>query len=202
MNGALGLPAKPDEVLVIRISPSFRPDSTLSLVHKTDGSYRLRSRRLIQHVWAEMMGRMQEEQGSVIRLDKGHQASALSDLKTSKSVKERRLDNRTADLMLRLWTTLADRAQRVREIGIHTLTLDGTYYRIWQGGQWISTHSPKAGSILDLAVSAAERIEHFVAEGSADEDSVLEEARFEMTNALQRTRRREPCLEEVSGWSH
>ena len=200
MNRALGLPAKPDELLVIRISPSFRPDSTLSLVHKTDGSYRLRSRRLIQHVWAEMMGRMQEEQGSVIRLDKGHQASALSGLTTSKSVKERRLDNRTADLMLRLWTALAGRAQRVREIGVHTATLDGTYYRIWQGGHWISTYSPKAGSVLYLAVSAAEHLEYFVVEGPTDEDSLLEEARFEMTNALQRTRRREACLEAVSGW--
>jgi hypothetical protein len=145
---------------------------------------------------------MEEEQGPVIRLDKAHQTSALSGLKTSRSVKERRLDNRTADLMLRLWIALTGRAQRVREIGVHTTTLDGTYYRIWQGGHWLSTHSPKAGSVLDLAVSAAEHLEYFVADGPTDEDSVLEQARFEMTNALQRTRRREPCLEAVSGWSN
>jgi hypothetical protein len=35
-----------------------------------------------------------------------------------------------------------------------------------------------------LAVSAVEHLEHFVAEGPTDEDSVLEVARFEMTNAL------------------
>lgn len=202
MNRALSLPPKNDEVLVVRISPSFHPDRTLSVVRNSDGSYRLRSRRLVQHVWAEMMGRMQQEQGAVVRLDKSHQTSALSGLHTAKSVKERSVDSRTANLMLRLWAALAGRAQRVREIGMHTVTLDGTYYRIWQGERWIITHSPRPGSVLALAVEVADRLEYLVAEGAIDEDSLLEETRFEMTNALQRTRRKEPCLEAVNGWSN
>jgi len=202
VNRALGLPPKRDEVLVIRISPSFSPERSLALVRKPDGTYRLRSRRLIHQVWADMMDQMQKEQGTVIRFDEEHQTSALSVLRSSTSTKEGRLDIRTAELMWRLWTALAKRAQVVREIGIHTATLDGTYYRIWQGTGRISTHSPKPGSVLDLAVSTAESLENLVAEGSSDEDAVLEEAKFEMANALQRTRQRESCLEEVRGWGH
>jgi hypothetical protein len=200
MGRALGLPAKGDVVLVIRSSPSFSPDRTLSLVRRRDGSYRLRSTRLVQHVWAEMLARMQAEQGSVIRLDGVHQASALAGLRTTKSVKERRLDTRTAELLLRLWAALAARAQHVREVGVHTATLDGTGYRVWQEGRAITTHSPKLGSVLSVAVASAERLEQLTAEGSEDEESQLEAARFEMVNALQRTRRREPCLEPFASW--
>lgn len=201
VNRALGLPPKTAELLVVRISPPFSPERTLSLIRLPDGSYRLRSRRLLRQAWAEMMAQMGREQGAVIRFDEHHQARALSGLQIPKSDRERRLDRRTAELMLRLWTALVGRAQVVREVGVFHATLDGTVYRIWQGNRRASTYAPKPASVLHLAVLAAERLECLVAEDSGDEDLVLEEARFEMTNALQRTCRRESCLEAVSGWS-
>jgi hypothetical protein len=131
--------------------------------------------------------------------DKEYQIGALSG---GKLVKERSLDSRTANLMVRLWAELARRAQWVQEIGVHYVTLDGTYYWIWQSGRWIKTHSPRPGSILGIAVDVAERLDDFVAEGREDDGSLLKEARSEMTNALHRSRHKEPCLEAVSGWSN
>jgi hypothetical protein len=127
----------------------------------------------------------------VIRFNEHHQARALSGLQIPKVDREHRLDRHTAELMLRLWTALVGRAQVVREVGVSHATLDGTVYRIWQGNRRASTYAPKPASVLHLAVLAAERLEQLAAGGSDDEDSVLEEVRFEMTNALQRTRRRE-----------
>jgi hypothetical protein len=202
MERALGLPPKPEQLVVIRISPSFHPDRTLSLVQKNDGTYVLRSTRLTEHVWASMMKEMMEQQGSSAKFDHEHQVAALSHLHTEKSVKERKLDAGTAKLFLQLWRSLLGRAQIVRNVSVLSWTADGTEFRAWHGGHGAATHSPETGSVLDAAVTSAERLEQLVAEGSSDEEADLESARLGMRDAWERTNRKEPCRRLFEGWPH
>jgi hypothetical protein len=202
VDRALGFSPTANELLVIRISPAFSSERTLSLTRRPDGSYWLRSRRLVRQVWGEMMDQMKAQQGDVIQLDDGHQARALARVEIPVTEKQRRLDRRTAELMLRMWTAIVARAQVVHEVGIVHAILDGTLFRIWVGNTRASTHSPQSGSVLGLAVQAAERLEDFVAENRAENEDLIDEVRFEMNNALERTRRKEPCLQPVIQFSN
>jgi hypothetical protein len=199
MRRALGMVPNARVLLRIRVSPSFTPDSTIALLRNDDGTYLLRAVRLKEHVWFKMLEEMSAQQGPVVRLDRQRQAAALARLATSKTVKERTLDAPTARLFLRLWRALIRRAQVVREVGIQTATLDGVVYRVWQGHHGISTHSPDPGSVLGEAVASAERLESIVSDDGVDVEAQLESAREEMQNALDRTRRKEPCLEPYLG---
>jgi hypothetical protein len=184
-------PRKSDELLVIQMGSASSPEQTLSLVHRKNGGYRIRSTRPPDDAGAET-GPTAGDRGSAIRLDEKRQAARL---RSSRSVKEMPLDGKTAKLLMQLWHGLASRAQIVQGTGIPTPSSDGTAYQAWQGGRGIVTRSPKPGSVLGLAVTSAERLEQLAVEGSPDMESALKVVRFEMENALQRTRDKEPCLE-------
>jgi len=202
MNQALDLPPGPDALVVVRISPSFEPDRTLSLLRQRGGTYVLRSTRLAEHVWSKMMDEMQSQQGSVIRLDDTHQAAALARVATAKVVHERPVDWKTAHMFLELWRLLGARAQIVHEVGIRTAKLDGTFYRVWYRGKIVVTHSPRAGSVLNEAISSAERLYSLVENEPPDTRALLSVALDEMQVALQRTQGKEPCLRPLSETSN
>jgi hypothetical protein len=193
VNNALSLPPGPDALVMIRISPSFERESTLSLRHGVNGTYVLRRSRLTEDIWGKMMREMQVQQGATIDVDEAHQTAALSRITAANEVLERALDNETAELFLNMWNALLHRAQVVREVGVRHFKIDGTRYRIWQGDNSATTNSPRAGSVLAKAVSSANRLSQYV-EGTRIKDSDLPKIRKDMSDALTRTDNQEPCL--------
>jgi hypothetical protein len=196
---SLGLPPKSDELVVVRISPRYKPDRTLSLVSKRDGTFYLRSTRLTEDVWAKMIGEMGKQQGDVLPFDEQHQRIALSRMSTSNTVRERRIDTRTARLVLGLWRSLAGRAQNVQEAEGNLCKC--AVYRVWQAGRGIYIEAPEPGSVLGDAVLSAERLEELTAEDSSNVEAALDAARLDMREALGRTRRREPCVKPYVDWN-
>ena len=174
VNRALKLPPAPDVLFVIQIRPAFFLARTLSLHHRPDGAYVVRSTTLT-------------ESPSV----SGASAPATVPI----VVRERFLDPKTAQLVLDLWSALAARVQIVTPVGIVGAVADGVTYHAWYRGASMTTHSPRRGSILDEAISAIERLGELVVKIPADERAELFAARQEMRDALQRTRRKEPCLQ-------
>jgi hypothetical protein len=141
-----------------------------------------------------MLEAMKTQQGSVVRLDYASQSAALAGIETGKVIKEQPIDKDTARLIMNLWRALVVRAQIVKEVGVRTFTLDGTSYRIWQGGRSAKTGPPKAGSVLDQALMAAEYLESAVAEQTSNPELAFDLAQDLMTYALELARQKQPCL--------
>lgn len=196
MNQALKLPPSAEELVVIRISPSFGPDETLSLFQGRDRRYVLRSRELTDSVWGKMWNEMRAQQGLTIRADAEFQRAALARVAVETLIHERTVDASTAKLLLDLWGALVARAQVVQEVGAHTAKFDGVRYTAWHKGIGVTTHSPEPGSVLAQAVSAAKHLLHFVDVEPGGREVEKGIARKEMQSALQRTRRKEACLRE------
>lgn len=194
VDKALGLPAGPEQLAVLRIAPSFSPTRVLSVVRRPAGVYLLRSTRLTTHVWAQMMDEMRALQGPSIRLGERSQAEALARVVPSTVVRERKLSPSTAKLIVELWRSLLARAQVVKEVGVATGKLDGTLYDVWYRGAGARTHSPEKGSVLGDVVLATEHLERVIDGTSEDETAELEVARNLLQASLDRTRRKEPCL--------
>jgi hypothetical protein len=134
VDRTLGL-GVPGELAALRISPSFTPERSLSVVRQPTGAYLIRSTRLKTNAWAQMMDEMRALQGESFSLDDASEAAALARVTTSKVVYESGIDASTAWLTVALWRAVTARAQRVVEIGTHTYKLDGTMYDIRQGGR-------------------------------------------------------------------
>lgn len=193
VDKALGFPQH-DEVVVVKVSPSFAPIRTLALVRDKNGAHLLRTKRLNKDVWAEMLTEMRAQQGPTIHLYGASQKQALERLSAEAEVRELPIDAKTAQLTVTLWRSLIARAEVVQEVGVLTGKLDGTVYEIWHRGTRVSTHSPEHGTVLGKAVSGIEHLAHAVELGPGNERDELMIARTYMEDALERTRRKEPCL--------
>lgn len=195
VDKALGLPAGPDQIAVLRIAPSFTPSRVLSVVRRSDGTYVLRSTRLTTNVWGQMMEEMRALQGGQsFSIDEQSQTEALARIVTSKVVNEHKIPPSTATLIANVWRSLRARAQVTEEIGIATGKSDGTFYELWQQGVGVGTHSPAEGTVLGDVVLATEHLESVVNSTSIDSAAELDVARDLLKSALERTNRKEPCL--------
>jgi len=157
----------------------------------------VRSVELTTNVWAEMMNGMWRLQGDSIRMDAGSLEAGMANVTTGKTVRERRIDAATAQLITKLWLAVTARAQVVKEINTMTLKGDGTFYEIRVGGTGGRTHSPRDSSVLGDLVAASEHLEAFIQRSSEGDEFELEMARDLMRSALERTENQAPCLKRL-----
>jgi hypothetical protein len=197
VEGALGLPPGNGELLAIQIMPRFGQPRALHLLRNHDGTYRIRSMRLPENAWEEVMAEMKVELDYYVQLDRQQRSGVLARLRMLTSTKERRLEKHTAQILLALWQSLIARARESWTADIISVDAWGVDYRIWGRRGGARVNEPERGTVLKDAVVSAERLEELTADGATDEDSVLESARLEMQDALSRTRRKEPCTKTL-----
>jgi hypothetical protein len=192
---ALDLPPGPDVLVAIRISPSFQPDRALSLRKTADGAYVLRSTRLLEDTWSQMMENMRRQQGHVIHIDERRQAQALDDLRATREIRERFVDSSTADLLVALWAAALKREQVPDTSDTMLVTMDGTGYRVWAKSGAVSMPNPRG--TLGIAMSGMTHLERIVVAPSSGDCAQLEAAVAEMADALHRIRYNGPCTKRV-----
>jgi hypothetical protein len=197
----LDLPPHDGALFAARISPSFRPEQALSLHRTTSGAYVLRSVRLTEDVWAEMMDRMARSQpGGIVHMDEQRQARALAQLHPGRVVRERFVDGQTAQLMLTTWRSVLSRTPISAQSDIVRVVADGTQYRVWSDAGAFETSSPTG--VLGVAVSSLERFACIVSNPTNRDCSQLAVARREMQEALQEAQDQRTCLSRRTAAPH
>lgn len=154
-------------------NPSFATQWMLSLHRTPNGGYFLRLTK--------------KGRNRIVLPSAEQRADAPGTVRT-----ERAIDSRTAHLFAELWKALVGRTQFVHSDGA---VFDGVRYYLWRGGSGGTTVSPRAGSILERATSAAQRLAHMVEEPSSRDEDILAILRDDLRDALARTRRKEACVQ-------
>jgi hypothetical protein len=175
-----------------RVFPTFRAPRALDLLRGRDGTYRLRTTTLPNGVWSDLVA--EAVAGNSQPFTDTLRQDLLVRVTRARVVSERRLDATTARLLIELWREVIGRAQVVEEVNPGLVLGHFTGYQMLHDGSAASTRSPQDGSVLGTVVLAAEHLESVLDNRATDEAAALERARDLIREALDRTRRKEPCL--------
>ena len=187
---ALGLSDRAVAVALV-IRPSFRTPTLFSLRRAARERRVLRVTRLDPKVWRPWLERLQELQGASAGPAEDGRLRALAGVALSSTTTEHEVDRQTADLFAEVWRSLLRRTQVV---ATDIFTIDGARYDFLAGDRTGTVVSPSDGSILELAVRAAERLARLPEAPSVDHAADLASIRKDLREALARTRRNERCV--------
>lgn len=171
----------------MRALPDFgRAPRVLGLLSTAQGGFVLRSIEIAYGKWYELVTRSRD----------GHVTleEAIAEVAAARAVREHSIDRGTARLMIEVWRALNTRAEVVEEVNPWLFTLHPTTF-IWEtGGTRSFGLSPTRGSVLGEVVAATDHFQRVLNGTSTDKVAELQVARDRMRDALERTRRKEPCL--------